>query len=454
MLNFLRPTLVRRVVLSLLMAFAIAWLLLLAVMYVSANDQAAEDKGVEDVGRGLVASLARLDNAGEARAVAAATSEQIDLLYRANDIPVVMLVELTDRDGTRLYLSPAAGSARLAGDPRSLTTALVNGRTFRVFKGGAGRWSVALAVSRVDDTFLLLTLGRDLVVYLLIAFPCFLLPVWIAVSRGMRPLRQLSELIAARGTDDMSPTGVDPAYVELKPLVGALDRFLAQLREKIAREHGFVQDAAHELRTPMAVISAQAHVLAFEPEPEGRREAQRHLDHAIARASHLIGQLLALARVDNARLGEAATIDVAHLVRHHLARAAQAAMDKDIELALEAPERLPFTLEVPAFQSILDNLLDNALRYAGAGANVVVGLDQEDGCLTLAVADDGPGIAQADLAHVFERFYRARSQDTTGSGLGLAIVRQAALRMNGTVALEPGLGGRGCRFVVRIAAPR
>ncbi|MEJ7807696.1 MAG: sensor histidine kinase, partial [Telluria sp.] len=90
-------------------------------------------------------------------------------------------------------------------------------------------------------------------------------------------------------------------------------------------------------------------------------------------------------------------------------------------------------------------------RYALA--NIVVELAHENGFLTLAVADDGPGIAQPDLAHVFERFYRAKSQDTTGSGLGLAIVRQAALRMNGTVTLAPGPGGCGCRFLVRIAEP-
>jgi two-component system sensor histidine kinase QseC len=454
MLSLLRPTLVRRVVMALLMAFFIAWLLLLTVMYIAANDQAVDDKGIQDVGRGLAASLARLDNAAQARAVAAATSEQIDLLYRANQIPALMLIQLSDQAGTRLYASPAAGSAMLAGDTGAMTAAQLNGRSFRVFKGTAGRWSVVVAGSKVDDRWLLLTLARDLVFYLLIVFPCILVPIWIAVARGMRPLQQLSKRIAARSTDDMSPTGVDPKYAELKPLVGALDRFLAQLREKIAREHGFVHDAAHELRTPLAVISAQAHVLAFEPEQEGRREAQRHLDHAIARASHLIAQLLQLARVDSTRIGETSNIDVAHLVRHELARAASTAMENGIELAFEAPEHLPFTLEVHAFQSILSNLLDNALRYAHAGANVGVELELGDGCLMLAVEDDGPGIAQPDQAHIFERFYRARSQEKTGSGLGLAIVRQAALRMNGTVALAPGPGGRGCRFVVRIAAPR
>lgn len=453
MLKFLRPTLVRRVVMALLTAFLMAGLLLLTVMYITATDQAVEDKATEDVGRGLAASLARLDNPREARAVAAATSEQIDLLYRANDVPAVILIQLSDQDGTRLYSSPAAGAALLAGDTGKLTTALVNGRSFRVFKGTAKRWTVRVATSRVDDTWLLLWLARDLVFYLLIVFPCILLPIWIAVSRGMRPLQQLSKRIAARGLDDMSPTGVDSKHAELKPLVAALDRLLAQLREKIAREHRFVQDAAHELRTPLAVISAQAHVLAIDPELAGRREAQGHLDHAIARASHLIAQLLQLARVDSTHVGDISTIDVAHLVRHELARAAPAAMEKGIELALEAPERVPFTLEVHAFQSILNNLLDNALRYTHAGANISVELEQENGHLTLAVADDGPGIAEPDLAHIFERFYRARSQDTSGSGLGLAIVRQAALRMNGTVTLAPGEGGRGCRFVVRIAEP-
>lgn len=450
----LRPTLVRRVVMALLLAFLIAWMLLLAVMSIAANDPAVEDKGIEDVGRGLAAALSRVDNVGQARAVVAATSEQIDGIYRANGIPAQVLIQLHDQDGTRLYSSPAAGTALLAGETGRLTTSLINGRSFRVFKARAGRWWVLLAGSRVDDEWLLLTLARDLTVHLLIAFPCILLPIWIAVSRGMRPLQQLSQRIAARGSDDMSATGIDPKYAELKPLVGALDRLLAQLREKVARERSFVQDAAHELRTPMAVIAAQAHVLAVESEPEGRREAGRHLEEAIARASHLTAQLLQLARVDGTHIGKTSTIDVARLVREELARTAPAAMAKDMELALEAPERLPFTLEVHAFTSILANLLDNAVRYAQGGASITVELDQQDGNLHLVVADNGPGIAEPDAAHVFDRFYRARPQDTTGSGLGLAIVKQAALRMHGTVALTPGQGGRGCRFVVRIAAPR
>jgi two-component system sensor histidine kinase QseC len=239
--------------------------------------------------------------------------------------------------------------------------------------------------------------------------------------------------------DDLAPILITPRYAELKPLAAALDNFLARLRAKVGREHAFVQDAAHELRTPLAVISVQAHVLTKEPDAHGRHLAQQQLELAIARASHLIGQLLQLARVDSAG------------ARQELVHAARTAMNNDLELSLEAPGALPFTLDVHAFQSILHNLLDNALHYVPAGGRIEVTLDHDNGMLTLVVADDGPGIAAEERALVFERFHRRQGHDKPGSGLGLAIVKQAAQRLRATIQLTTGLDGGGCAFVLAIA---
>ena len=191
--------------------------------------------------------------------------------------------------------------------------------------------------------------------------------IWLAVKRGLRPLQHLSDRIAARGPDDLQPLGVNPVYAELTPLTSAIDRLLAQLRSKMETERGFVQDAAHELRTPLAVISAQAHVLALTAGGEQRACAERDMDRAIERASRLIRQLLALAQIDSAPAGEAAVIDVAQRVRQELASLAPAAMARGVELSLESPDVLTHALEAQAFQSILQNLLTNAIEYVGPG---------------------------------------------------------------------------------------
>jgi two-component system sensor histidine kinase QseC len=125
-------------------------------------------------------------------------------------------------------------------------------------------------------------------------------------------------------------------------------------------------------------------------------------------------------------------------------------MARGVELSLEAADVLLHSVEVHALQSILQNLLANAIEYIGRGGQVVVELRARAGVLTLSVADDGPGIAAADQAEIFERFRRGTGQQAPGSGLGLAIVRQAAARLGGTVRLATGLGGQGCTFVVDI----
>src|SRR6202023_3451732 len=119
-----------------------------------------------------------------------------------------------------------------------------------------------------------------------IAWPFVLLPVWLAVLQGLRPLRRLSEKIAAREPEDISPVGIDPRHAELKPLIRSLDDLLAKLRHKIESERVFVANAAHELRTPLAVITAQAHVLAKATTAEERSDAEQRLEAAVNRASH------------------------------------------------------------------------------------------------------------------------------------------------------------------------
>ena len=134
-----------------------------------------------------------------------------------------------------------------------------------------------------------------------------------------------------------------------------------------------------------------------------------------------------------------------------MAGAAVLAMARQIDLSLDAPDGLTRQMDLTAFQSIAQNLLDNALRYVQVGGTVVVSLSGDQDRLCLAVQDNGPGIAASNLPHVFDRFYRGDTAGTEGSGLGLAIVRQASLRLGGSVTTGPGLEGMGIGFFVRMA---
>jgi two-component system sensor histidine kinase QseC len=449
-----QPTLVRRVVLALMLAFGLIFALNLAVIYWQVTDQGRLDARLGARAERLLVSLDGASSAGEARMLAAAVGGMLN--QSAGDAPALanpraqrpsgVLMVLSDAAGTPLYRSagpswtpPVAGRA---------ADVVADGRSWRAYRAASPRWSVALAEEKFAPAALLLRISRDMGFYLLVSFVLVLGAIWLAVSSGLRPLRELSETISARSADDLQPLGVSAVHAELTPLTSSIDRLLAQLRSKMETERGFVQDAAHELRTPLAVISAQAHVLATAPAGEQRAGAGRDMDRAIGRASRLIRQLLALAQADSAPAAAAKATDVAQLVRQELASLAPAAMHRGVDLSLESPDTLLHQVDAHALQSIVQNLVSNAIEYVDSGGQVLVDLRAREGTLTLSVCDDGPGIAPEDQPHIFERFRRGAGQQSVGSGLGLAIVRQAAARMNGSVRLGHGLDGKGCGFVV------
>lgn len=446
----LRPSLVRRVSVTLLPTAILIWVVLLVFYYWQETGKIATSERQRERAEVVLSVLSRIDDPEQARSMAATYSTLSNATYQRMGMKESFLLQLEDRRGQQFFISPEAGKAILKGVNSAVVETVINGNRYRIYRSELGRWAVLLGEPITPQRGLLASLSNDLGVSVLISFPLVLLAVWLAVRRGLRPLQVLSKTIAERGADDLTPLGLDTKYVELQPLTSALDRLLSQLHMKVAREHHFVQDAAHELRTPMAVISAQAHVMAMANDIEQRREAGQHLSDAIARASHLIEQLLDLARIDATNTTAPTTFDVAQLLRQELVNLAPIAMARDIELSLDAPDELNCSLVQHAFLSIVQNLLTNAVRYGNDGGRVAVEISVIEGTLTLSVADDGPGIAEAERSLVFERFYRVAGTDTSGSGLGLAIVTQAVARLRGTVHLRSGLDGRGCCFTVTL----
>jgi two-component system sensor histidine kinase QseC len=448
-----QPSLVKRSTWSVLMAFVVVWAVLLAYEYGQNRHALATGPGLQKFGRALAGALAEIDDAAQARATLAATTRWINE-RRADDKRFTGRYKfaLADRDGQAVYASPgfAADPARPA-DP--ISHADIDGTPHRIYQAGAGRWTLRIAEPRRMPSDFLAYNARSLLPYLLIAMPVVLLAVWLSVRNGLRPLQLLAERIERRPAGDLRPVGFDARHRELRPLVQALDQLLDHARDTVQRERAFVQDAAHEMRTPLAVVTAQAHVLARSPDAAARTAAQQHLEQAIARAAHLARQLLELAALDEAPRAAPALADIAAQLRAQLAQAAPAALAQGIDVALESPEQLWRPVEPAALQSIVANLVDNAVRYGGAGCSVQITLAPGPGqAWSLTVQDDGPGIAAAERTRVFDRFYRGAGQAASGSGLGLAIVRQAALRLGGSVAIVEGVHGRGVGLQVQVAA--
>ena len=464
------PTLVRRSVVSVLLAFVLVWGVLLCYIFITYKHTITNDPGLQKYGDALLVSLQ--DVTDPAHAAAAIDSTETWTYIRRRQVgifPGKTLHALSDADGNPVFASHELKTLNLP--PRQpeavgvITEAIAEGTVYRIYTGHNARWALQVFEPKRTDAAFLAYNGRFILPYLLLAMPFVLVPVWLSVRNGLKPLQQLAIRIARRSNDDLQPVGFDARHRELKPLEQSLDTLLARLRQKVERERAFVQDAAHEIRTPLAVITAQAHVMARSQSEAERTQAQAHLEQAIARTSHLAQQLLDLAALDDAQRPAPRDLDVAQWLRAALAQAAPQAMARQIELSLDAPDTLPARLDLPALESVVHNLLDNAVRYSRAGGTVAVGLrvDGNRTALHLSVQDDGPGIPAAEQDKVFERFYRGpghaasgsnghhdAGHATNGSGLGLAIVRQAALRMGGQVRLGEGLSGRGVGFFVEI----
>ena len=273
--------------------------------------------------------------------------------------------------------------------------------------------------------------------------------MWWSARRGLAPLRELAQTVSGRKPGDLSPIEPGRAFREVRPVVSAMNALLQREGERLEVERGFLADAAHELRTPLAAIAAQAHLLLHAASKDGRGAAARQLEAGLERVSHLLSQLLTIARIEaGGSGGNRELLDVAELVRVRVASFAARARLRSITLELVAPETLMFSADRAGFNSVVDNLIDNALRYAPAGGSVDVSVSMEAGGLRFAVRDNGPGIADAYIEKVFERFYRIPGNSESGSGLGLSIVQNVASAHHATVQLVRGIDQRGLGVVV------
>ena len=271
-----------------------------------------------------------------------------------------------------------------------------------------------------------------------IILPIVLALVWFALTRGLSPLAQLQERIRARRPDDLSPIDTHQVPEEISPLVGSLNDMLGRLSQTIEMQKRFIADAAHQMKTPLAGMRMQSELALRQLDPDEIRRSLEQLAKSSESATRLVNQLLALARAENEPHAGSAfvTLDLGEVARETVQDWVQASFAQRIDLGFEPGEApLPIEGNPLMLREMLSNLIDNALRYTPAGASVTVRVRAEDGQAILEVEDTGPGIAPAERAHVFERFYRILDNSAPGSGLGLAIVREIAQQHGAAVEL-------------------
>ncbi|EHP41708.1 sensory histidine kinase in two-component regulatory system [Cupriavidus basilensis OR16] len=380
-----------------------------------------------------------------------------DSLFHADEDVVI---HIWDGSGRSLYLSHAhpALPPRAELGFSNVKTAQGEWRIYSV-QLGLGVVQIAQPMSARSEVAARMALRT--VAPLLLLLPLIGWLVWVAVGRGLRPLREIAAGVRQRDANALAPLALSRMPDEIAPLTEALNQLLARLSHAIDTQRAFVADAAHALRTPLAALQLQAQLVERADTADERQEAVGKLRQGLERLTHMVAQLLTLARQEpGAVVPPHEPVELRALAQNVVAEMTQAALDRHIDLGLDAGTGPVMVRgDVDALRILLTNLVDNALRYVPAGGKVDVqvgrgralagGRESGTESVELIVQDDGPGIPAAERARVFDRFYRVPEAPTGGSGLGLAIVAEIAQSHGARVLLEDAAPG----LRVRVAFP-
>ncbi|MDT8993005.1 sensor histidine kinase [Curvibacter sp. APW13] len=308
------------------------------------------------------------------------------------------------------------------------------------------RMRVQVAKSLAAKEVLARELVRDVLIPLLALGTVLSVLVYGGIRRGLAPLQRLEAQLAHRSTAALQPIELTEAPQEVHSLATALNELLGSLRRSLTQEKRFLNDAAHQLRTPLAGLISQSELALQETDPQALRARLQKVHTGAQRSAHLVGQLLALARTEGAI--ERTPVDVAALAREVAREFARKAVQGQVDLGWEGDDAVHAAASRLLLREALSNLIDNALRYAGAGSTVTVTTRRDGAWCVLGVEDNGPGLRDDQMSHVFERFWRA-SELPGGCGLGLAIVAEIAQRHGGQAQVR-GVSPHGLRVELRL----
>ncbi|MEO8125166.1 MAG: sensor histidine kinase N-terminal domain-containing protein [Burkholderiales bacterium] len=265
----------------------------------------------------------------------------------------------------------------------------------------------------------------------------------LAVAWALRPLARLRDEVAARSAQDLTPIAAPDIPADVQPLVEAINRHVERNRRQAEARRRFVDDASHQLRTPLATLTTQVGFALRETEPAGQHGALLAIRSQLEEATRQTNQMLALARADSASI-EAQPIEAGALAEEVTRKWWSDARDRGVDLGLERSDEPWWVLaHAGLLTEALSNLIHNAIRYTPRGGQVTVQVSRVNSLVSIAVVDDGPGIPAAELGRAGERFFRGSNVKQPGTGLGLAIVRSIVERLGGSLLLAEGPQGRG-----------
>lgn len=310
--------------------------------------------------------------------------------------------------------------------------------------------SVQLAQDLKERHSVVLEIYGFLLIPIVLQFPILAGLIWMMIGYGLKPLHDISNLIKNRTPNFLESLPDEGVPVEINILVHALNELLGRLKQALESQRRFTADAAHELRTPLTAVRLQLDILKRADDEEEKKAALETLEKGVRRSTHLVQQLLELARQepDNIEIifSEA---DLVQIVEEAIEQTLPISDAKNIGIIFHAENRPFVPGNAHKLALMVGNLLNNAVTYTKEGGHVAVKLRVDEDEVVLDVADDGIGINAQDHKRIFDRFFRVAGTGTIGSGLGLSIVRNIADLHKASITVSKGIGGKGACFQVR-----
>lgn len=276
----------------------------------------------------------------------------------------------------------------------------------------------------------------------------------ITTYLSLRPLRETTRSIATRNPGNLTPISMKYQYNEMRPVLHAINQLMQRVDAANLREKQFMADAAHELRTPIAAVLAQIHLLKQIDDPAERNEITADMEISLDRAVSLSRQLIDLARLETEDYPlKMEEIDLTQALSHTIAMLVPYALRKNIEFSFDGPESCIVVTDKQALFSIINNILNNAVKYCPPDSQAEVSLDTGNPDeVQIIIRDNGNGISEQYHHRLFSRFFRVPGCSENGSGLGLAIAQNLAEKIGGYLSVTDGLQQRGIGFVIHIPA--
>lgn len=354
-----------------------------------------------------------------------------------------IVVQVWNANNSLRYVAPA-GTQLPQANTIGYSDLSFHGRRWRIYarRHDSRFIQAAQPIETRDELAGQMALGATAPFLLLI--PVLLLLIWLVIRRALRPLGQVAHAVGHRSMESLQPIAVANTPPEIRPLLDALNDLLSRLDNAWLAQRHFVADAAHELRTPLTALRLQLQRAEKAGDEKQRAIAFVKLHERLDRTTHVVQQLLTLARQEplNKVDDELDSVDLVAITEQSITEMTPLAEAKNIKLTLDIHCK-PAFIQIAAenLRILLNNLLDNAIRYTPDDGEVRVVISREETNIRFCVSDSGPGIPAEDRDRVFDRFYRREDSGETGSGLGLAIVKTIAVRYHANLQLTASRSG-------------